>query len=109
MSEKRYLSSVIETTLEMDCDKEFIEIESMKFTLTLAEDGSFRYAILEPIFDSKGKITSFTELESGNIGFGLARLLKKSAHLEDIIERLSVNSYHDVINKCQELTSIGFD
>ncbi len=109
MPEKKYLSAVIETTLELDCDKEFIEQEDTDFTLTLIEDGSFEYVIREPKYDSRGRIVDYDIEEKGNVGFGLARLLKKYSLISDMIERMSKEAYHDVYQDCEQLSAIGFE
>jgi hypothetical protein len=109
MSEKKYLSAVIETTLELGCDKKFIEQEHREFTLTLQEDGSFEYVIQKPKYNFRGIIIGYEILEKGNIGFGLARLLKKYSLISDMIERMSKEAYHDVYRDCEQLSAIGFD
>jgi hypothetical protein len=109
MPEKTYISAVIETMLELDCDKELIEYATDYFTLQLVADGSFEYVIRKPLYNSKAKIIGYEIIERGNIGTGLAKLLKKYRLIGDIIERMSKEAYHDVIQKCQNLHDLGFD
>lgn len=109
MKENKYISAVIETTLELDCDKEYIEHEDDKFVLELKEDGSFEYIIRQPKYNSDGVIIDHVILERGNIGVGLTKLIRKYINISDIIERLSVESFHDIIIECEEMQELGYD
>ncbi len=90
MSETKCLSATIETTQELDCERELIEQASEHFVLKFLEDGSFGYVIMYPVKTSKSGMTiSYDKIECGKIGVGLAKVLKE-CNIEEIVERLLV-------------------